>query len=286
MCLADYGQELDPRSYSVLPKGLNAAALGLSYSTGNVITDFTSPIQNLDIQTYIVSAAYFRTFSIFNKLSRIAIALPYGYLDGTAKAFGIDTSASRNGFADAKIKFGINLLGSPVLEPKDFSKFQEHTVLGVSVVFSVPIGQYFPEKLINLGYNRWGFKPEIGFSQRAKRLYYEIYSGVWIFTTNDQYLKTGKLHQEPLLSFQSHIDYAFKHGRYIAFNAGFTEGGQTSLNEIDRNDQQTNWRLGLTFSTPVFNKHQSIKLLLNTGIATKAGQNYTAITLFYQYTWF
>jgi hypothetical protein len=281
-----FGQDLEPRSYAVVPKGLNAMALGLTYSGGNVISDFTSPIQNLDIHTYILSLGYVRTFSLFNKLARVAAIFPYGFLNGTAKAYGIDTSGSRTGFADAKIKFGLNLLGSPVMSPKDFQKFQEHTVLGVSIAFSIPIGQYYPAKLINLGSNRWGFKPEIGFSRRVNRLFYEAYAGIWFFTNNTEFLKNSTLSQKGLLSFQGHVDYTFKHGRYIALNGGFTDGGQTSLDGIERNDEQANWRLGATFSTPIFNVHQSIKLMFNTGIAIKAGQNYTAVTLVYQYAWF
>jgi hypothetical protein len=55
---------------------------------------------------------------------------------------------------------------------------------------------------------------------------------------------------------------------------------------MEQHDEDQNWRLGATFSAPIFNKHQSIKALVNTGIATKAGQNYTALTVVYQYSWY
>jgi len=200
--------------------------------------------------------------------------------------YGTDTAASRTGFGDARIKFGINLIGSPVIEPKDFQKFTEHTVLGASIVISVPIGQYYNTKLINIGSNRWGIKPEIGFSHRQGRLFYEGYAGVWFFTENNQYYNHSTLNQKPLFSFQAHVDYTFKHGKYVALNGGFADGGETSLNDMDRHDDQQNWRIGGTFSTPIFNRHQSIKFMINTGLATRAGQNYTAVTLAYQYAWF
>jgi hypothetical protein len=78
----------------------------------------------------------------------------------------------------------------------------------------------------------------------------------------------------------------FKHGKYIALNGGFASGGETILNGMDRFDDQENWRIGATFSTPVFNRHQSVKFMINTRVATRAGQNYTAVTLAYQYNWF
>jgi hypothetical protein len=281
-----HGQDLEARSYSVVPKGMHAAAISYTFSKGNVISDFTSPVQNLDITTSIINIGYVQTFAFFNKLARVQVGLPYGFLDGTAKVFGSDTSGTRNGFYDAKIKFGMNLLGSPVLTPKEFRLFQERTVLGASIVISVPVGQYFPDKLINLGSNRWGFKPEIGFSHREGRLYYEFYTGIWMFTNNNAYFKNNnQLKENPLFSFQAHIDYVFKSKMWVALNGGFAEGGQTTLNGTERDDAQRNWRLGGTFSFP-FNAHQSIKTMVNTGVATRAGQNYTAITLVYQYIWF
>src|SRR5450432_4597612 len=281
-----HAQEMEPRSYAVVPNGLHAMALSFTYSSGNVVTEGSSPVQDLDVTNKVFNLGYVQTFTFFKKLARVSASLPFGFLDGSAKFHGLDTAGSRTGFYDGRIKFGVNLFGSPVLSPRDFQKFQEHTVFGVSMVISVPVGQYFPSKLINLGSNRWGFKPEIGVSRREGRLFYEAYGGVWIFTSNDVYLKSSTLDEKVLLSFQAHVDYTFKHGKYVALNGGFADGGETSINGVEKNDEQQNWRIGATFSTPIFNKHQSVKALINTGIATRAGQNYTAITLVYQYSWF
>jgi hypothetical protein len=281
-----FAQEMEPRSYSVVPVGLHAAQLSYTFSGGDVVSGLNSPLQNLNINASIISLGYVQTFSLFRKLGRIAVGVPYAFLNGTARVVGVDTAASRNGFGDGRIKLGVNLIGTPVLEPKDFQKFQEHTVLGVSVVFSVPIGQYFSDKLINIGSNRWGIKPEIGVSHREGRLFYEGYAGVWFYTENNQYFNKSTLSQKALFSFQAHVDYTFKHGKYVALNGGFASGGETILNGVNRFDDQENWRIGATFSTPVFNRHQSVKFMINTGVATRAGQNYTAVTLAYQYNWF
>jgi hypothetical protein len=281
-----YAQEMDPRSYSVIPVSLHAAQVSYTFSGGDVVSGLNSPVQNLNINASIISLGYVQTFSLFKKLGRIAIGMPYAFLNGTAKVVGVDTAATRNGFGDGRIKFGVNLIGSPVLQPKDFKKFQEDFVLGASVVVSVPIGQYFSDKLINIGSNRWGFKPEVGASFRHARFYYEAYAGVWFFTTNAQYYNKSTLNQKALFSFQGHMDYTFKHGRYMALNGGFADGGGTSLNGVNRPDEQNNWRIGVTFASPVFDVHQSIKFMINTGLETRSGQNYTAVTLAYQYNWF
>ncbi len=87
----------------------------------------------------------------FLKNNTVSASIPFGFLNGSANFQGTDTSGSRTGFYDGRIKFGVNLFGSPALAPQDFQKFQEHTVFGASVVISVPLGQYYPSKLINLG---------------------------------------------------------------------------------------------------------------------------------------
>ena len=279
-------QELEARSYAVVPTGLHAMALSYTFSSGNVITPGSSPIQNLDVTNNVFNLAYVQTFTIFKKLARVSASIPYGFLNGTGKFQGLDTTGSRTGFYDGRIKFGVNLIGSPALPPKDFQKFQEHTVFGASVVISVPVGQYFPSKLINLGANRWGFKPELGVSHREGRLFYEIYTGVWMYTENTDFFKSYVQKESVLFTLQAHIDYTFQHGKYVALNGGLARGGETSLNGMEQNDDDRNWRLGATFSTPIFNNHQSVKAMINTGIETRAGQNYTALTVIYQYSWY
>ena len=281
-----WAQELEPRSYAVVPTGLHAMALSFTHSTGNVVTEGSSPVQDLDVTNNVFNLGYVQTFTFFDKLARVAVSMPFGFLNGTAKFQGLDTAGSRTGFYDGRIKFGVNLIGSPALQPKDFQKFQEHTVFGASMVISVPIGQYYPSKLINLGSNRWGFKPELGLSHREGRLFYEIYTGVWMYTENSDYFKSYRQKENVLFTFQAHVDYTFKHGKYLALNGGFADGGETTLNGREQNDEEQNWRLGATFSTPVFNRHQSIKAMVNTGLATKAGQNFTALTVVYQYSWY
>ena len=103
---------------------------------------------------------------------------------------------------------------------------------------------------------------------------------------NTNYFKSYLQKEDLLFTLVAHVDYTFKHGKYLALNGGYADGGESSLNGIKQNDEEQNWRLGATFSTPIFNKHQSVKVLVNTGIATKAGQNFTALTVVYQYSWY
>ncbi len=278
-------QEIEPRFYANIPMGFNALALAYTYSTGDIVTDASSPIKDLEISSSTPVLGYVRTFSILKCLSRIQVSIPYTFLSGNARLRGMDTSGTRSGFSDARIRFGINFYGSPSLSPADFAKYKQGRIIGSSLVISVPVGQYYPDKLINLGSNRWGFKPEIGISNNFSRFFVEAYAGVWFYTKNNEYIKTNTLSQNPLLSFQFHISYLFPNFMWIALNSNYSNGGQTSLNGESNNDYQNNVRIGVTYSTPI-TKNLSAKLQYHAAAETRSGGNYKIAALTLQYTWF
>jgi hypothetical protein len=125
----------------------------------------------------------------------------------------------------------------------------------------------------------------VGFSRRSGSFYFETYAGIWFFTPNHQFLKTELLEQAPLFSFQAHISHIFPRKNWIAINGGYADGGQATVNGSGLNNIQKNWRLGGTYSMPL-NKHSSIRALVNTGVATRAGGDFTSFTLSYSYGWF
>jgi hypothetical protein len=279
------GQDLDPRRYASLPKAMNALALVYGISHGNVVSDPTLPIADFSITAQTVGLAYVRTFGLLGKLSRVVVAVPYTFLSGNLTVNGHDTSGVRSGFADAQIRFGMNLTGSPALDKKQFAQYEQRTIFGASIVMSVPTGQYYKDKYINLGNNRWGFKPEIGVSKRFKHIYVEAYTGVWFFTANNEYLGDKIRRQNPIFSIQAHGCYYFKNQMWVSVNATLFEGGETYVGNMEAGVSFDNCRLGATWSFPIA-KGQSIKLQLNAGAFATRGYNYSALSLTYQFVFF
>ena len=54
-----------------------------------------------------------------------------------------------------------------------------------------PWGQYSSAQLVNLGYNRWAVKPEIGVTRTIRRWTLEAAAGVWLFTTTAPTIRAG-----------------------------------------------------------------------------------------------
>lgn len=280
-----YSQELEPRNYSVIPKDVKGLAFGYSLSSGSIVTDATSPLSDFDVISHSVSAGAFRSFGIFGKLARVQFSIPFVYMSGDLKVNGKDTTGTRTGFADSRFRIGVNIFGSPALSPIEYQKFKEETVLGASVVVSIPTGQYDNNKLINLGSNRWGFKPEIGFSYGYNRFYFEVYSGVWFFTANNEFFKTNTMEQDPILSLQAHTIYVFPSGIWLGLDGSYFYGGKSLINGSYQNDLMNNSRLGGVLGYPI-NVNHSLKIQAHTGLTTFTGSSYTVFTLLYQYIWF
>jgi hypothetical protein len=275
-------QELEPRSYADLPKNLSVMAVQAGTLAGNVVSDAALPIKNLDVTTYLASLGYVRTFGIGRKLARISVGLPFAAISGTAQFKGRDTAAARSGFGDARIRFAINLIGSPALNMKEFAGYKQNVVVGLSLITSVPIGLYYPSKLINIGSNRWGFKPEAGISKRFKQIYVEAYTGIWFYTNNTDYLSGHTLSQKPVGSFQAHGVYYFKNEMWLSVDGNWFTGGRVSVNDVPNGLNFDNWRVGGAWSVPV-GKGQTVRLQFHGGAFTNNGYNYTSISVAYQY---
>ena len=93
-------------------------------------------------------------------------------------------TVGRSGFADASLQLNVNLLGGPALTPAEFSRRTPETTVGASLAVSLPVGQYDSSRFINIGTNRWAFKPQIGVSQPIGHWYLECFGGVWLFAEN------------------------------------------------------------------------------------------------------
>jgi len=281
-CVPIHSQDLEPRAYANVPKGIHVLAVGYGYNKGNVLTDPSLPIEDFKINTHILAVNYIHSFSLAKKLARVQVSLPMADMQGSLIQNGELVTGSRTGFADMHIRFGVNLTGSPALDRKEFRQYQQKTIFGVSLVTSVPTGLYYSDKKINLGNNRWGFKPEIGVSKRFKHVYAEAYLGAWIYTNNTEYLTNKVLKQKPTISLQAHASYYFKNLMWVGINTNWYEVGATTIDGVPSGTLLDDWRVGTTFSVPV-SKSQSIRLQYHTGLLSNLGLNYDSLTLAYQF---
>ncbi|MGH7494316.1 MAG: transporter [bacterium] len=277
-------QELEPRAYSNAPVGMNFVAATYGFSRGNILVDASLPVEDFRVTAHGVGTAYVRALNFFGMHAKVQALVPFTWLAGDLKIAGRDTSGTRTGFADARVRVAVNFIGAPALALREFRNYQQKTIAGASLVIAIPIGQYDESKRVNLGSNRWAFKPELGVSQRMGKWYLETFGGIWLFMDNTEYLNTSTLEQRPLFTVQGHVSYVFKPGLWLSVNGGYADGGETLVGGSFKNDFQKNWRIGTTFSLPIGRQH-ALKALFNTGAATRSGSDFDAFVVAYQYSW-
>ena len=204
--------DIEPRSYANIPVGINFLLAGYSYMKGNVAFAPTLPIENAKLETHSSVFAYVRSLDIWGKSGKLDIIIPEAWLSGQAELNGQQRDRQIGGFADPMFRFYVNLYGAPALSMKEFAKYQQDTIVGVSLAVTAPGGQYDPSKLVNIGTNRWSIKPEIGLSKAWGPLTAEAAAGVFVFTDNNQPFHGNTLEQAPIYNLQGHLIYNFTQG--------------------------------------------------------------------------
>ncbi|MHC1777971.1 MAG: transporter [Lentimicrobium sp.] len=277
-------QELEPRSYSNIPVGLNFVLAGYAYSGGGVLFDPAVPIENANIKIHGSLLAYARSIKVGQMSGKVDFILPYAWLSGTAGFQGEAVSREISGVADPRIRMTVNFVGAPALPLSGFKNYKQDLVIGASLQVYMPASQYDPERLVNIGTNRFTFKPELGISKTYGRLFFELAGGAAFYTVNNNFYNGKTRSQAPIGSIQGHVVYAFRGGIWAALDGNYYWGGKTTLDGVEGNDLQKNSRFGFTFALPV-NIHHSLKFNFSTGVSTRTGSDFNLAGLVWQYRW-
>jgi len=104
-----------------------------------------------------------------------------------------------------------------------------------------------------------------------------------MYTANNNFQGRTRT-QSPIYNSQFHISYDIKPRMWLAFDANFFRGGQTSIDSVKREDRQSNSRIGVTFSVPV-TRRQALKWSYADGAITRIGGDFRTVSFGYQYLW-
>jgi hypothetical protein len=157
-------------------------------------------------------------------------------------------------------------------------------MIGASLSVIAPTGEYDSSKLINIGTNRWAFKPEIGVVHVMGRWALDAYVGGSFFTDNTDFYGGSTREQDPIFSTQLHVRYLFKPGLWGAVDGNFWRGGQSTVDGSANDDEQRNSRVGLTLSKSLGRSH-SLRVAASRGAITRIGGDFTSIGVSYGYSW-
>jgi hypothetical protein len=277
-------QDIEPRQYSNTPIGVNFLVSGYSYTQGGLAFDGSLPLTNPHLETNSGVLGFARSLDLWGHSGKIDAGVPYTWLSGSADYVDQALQRTVNGFGDPVFRLSVNLYGAPALQMKDFAAYHQDLIVGAALQVSVPWGQYDDSRLVNIGTNRWFFKPSVGASKAIGPWILEATVAATLFTDNTDFFGGNRRAQDPLYSMQGHLIRSFRAGMWGALDATYFWGGSTSINGTARNDLERNWRVGATFTMPL-NVRNSIKLAASDGVSARTGNNYSQVGVYWQYRW-
>lgn len=279
-------QELEPRRWTHLPTGLNFAATGYAFTDGNVFLDPAVLIEDAQAEVHTVPFGYIRTFGLFGRSARVDVVAPFsnGYWEGTIN--GAFASTRRQGFGDPKIRLALNLTGSPAQSVSEFRPQPSNSIIGGALELTVPIGEYYADRLVNLGSNRWVLRPQLGIVHTRGAWTYEATASGWFYGDNDDYQAPGrKLEQDPLYAFQLHLIRTFRPGLWASVSAAYGTGARAIVEGVRNPNEQSNVLWAASVGLPI-DKRQGVKLALQVGRKTgDIGVDYERFIVAYSLMW-
>lgn len=234
------------RIFGAAPVGLNVLAIdALSIQDGNFSFDpnLVTPLAKFD--TSVATLQYFRTLQVGGRYAAL-----FGILRGgttTRKLpFGMQTDSSK-GLTDPFVGALINLKGLPAKSREEFANFTPGTMIHLLLGASLPLGEYDPKSVINLGSNRYSFRIGLPITHTmawglGSRTTWETTPSVVFFTENHD----KNLQQDPMFNLESHLTRDLTQRLWGAIGILYSVGGATTVNGQPRSGRQR--FLGLTLT--------------------------------------
>ena len=277
-------QEAEPRSYTNTPVGLNFLISGYVYSEGKIAFDPDTAIADAKFHSDAGVLAYVRSFDVWGQSAKFDVIVPASSFAAQGFLNGQPREREMSGLGDPRFRVSVNLFGAPALSAKDFASYRQDLIVGVSLQVSAPLGQYDDSKLLNLGSNRWSFRPELGISKAWGPWTFEVAPSVTFFSDNTDFFGGNTFSQSPIYAVQGHILYTFQAGIWVALDGIYFAGGRSALNGVKSDNEQANTRAGFTVALPI-DRQNSLKLSASTGITTRTGSELSAVGIAWQYRW-
>lgn len=257
LLLAATAQSQSVRDFQLIPKNINSFRAYYIYGTSNTFIDLgipfvQDPSLDVNVDINIGALTYNRSFNVGGQLAFLQLIYPYGFVNATVQSANRTFEQKSDGTADPMLGIGTSITGAPALTVKEFLKYKPETYLRWAFYTTFPIGKYDENMYVNLGANRWVFRPMMIFGQPFGKSWIEAYTWARFFTENDKYSK-GKstLEQNPQFGIDLHYSYTVNKMLWFAIDGLYNTGGQTKVDGVKQSDYKNNYTLGATVNLTV-----------------------------------
>jgi len=278
-------QFTDPRNYENTPVGINQLELSYTHVHANASIDTSLIVAGAKLNLDQGIIDYTRYFGLVRRMAWVEATVPFADLDGSVSGTAVHGSTA--GAGDSSYQVAMLLKGGPALNVAQFEGYKPVTTLGVSLTMTAPTGAYHANKILNLGSNRWSFKPEIALSHPfgpGQKWEVDAYGNAYFYTGNTSYHGTQILRQEPLPGLEGHLSYSFTDSLWASLDTRYSFHGITSVNGISQNNPEQNFILGSEISISV-SRRNSFLFEFAKALVHQNGPALVGFSVRYDYTW-
>ena len=280
-----FAQFTDPHTYDNTAVGTNQLELSYTHVRANASIDTSLIVAGakLDIDQGIVD--YSRYFGFCHHTMWAEASLPIAGLGGSVS--GTTISGSVTGTGDSSYVLGALLKGGPALNGEQFENYKPAATLGVSLTVTAPTGTYNPNKILNLGSDRWSFKPEVGLAHpfgASRKWEVEGYVKAYFYTDNTSYHGKEILRQESLPGIEGHLSYSLNDRVWASVDSRYSFRGRTFVNGADQGNGQQNFILGSEVNLSL-NSRNALVFEFAKALVHQNGPAVTGFSVKYDYTW-
>jgi hypothetical protein len=280
-----YAQFTDPRTYDNTPVGVNQLKLAYAHAHSNASIDTSLIVAGAEFNLNGGTIDYTRYFSFVHRLAWVEAIVPLAGLDGSVT--GTNIHGSTTGTGDSSYELATLLKGGPALSVAQFANYKPTTTVGVSLTITAPTGLYNADKLLNLGSNRWSFKPEIAVTHPfgpKQKWEVDTHANAYFYTDNTSYHGVEVLRQQALPGLEGHISYSFTSSLWASLDTRYSFRGDTFVNGMNQNNSQQDFTLGSEVNVSL-NAQNSLVFEFAKGLVHQNGPAYIGFAVKYIYSW-
>jgi hypothetical protein len=278
-------QFTDPRNYDNTPIGINQLELNYAYAHANASIDASLIVTggNLDLNQGTIDYTHY--FGFLHRLMWFEAAVPIAGLGGSVSGTTIQGSAT--GVGDSSYQVAMLFKGGPALTVAEFQNYRPTRTFGGSFTITAPTGLYDSNKILNLGSNRWSFKPEIAFTRpfgAGQHWEFNAYANATFYTENTSYHGKQILGQDPIPGFEGHVSYSFSESIWASVDTRYSSRGTTFLNNLNQSNRQQNFILGSEMGISL-SPRNSLLLEFAKAVVHHNGPALVGFSVRYEYIW-
>lgn len=280
------------RAYHLRPEGSSDISLTMTLLHAQGTIDLGGPVESTDLDVSVLTPNYRHTFDVLGNVGAVLIGLPMGNVsfESSAGTIDVDTGVAHG---DLVVGGALGLVGAPSLSLMEYVQHKPGFQAMVAAKLFAPTGDYDPDRMVNLGQNRWTFEASLPISYvlgdtmiDPELMTFEIRPVVQIFGDNDDPfsgLGADVTSQDPIFGVEGHITRNFGNSVWAAIDGYYETGGETFRDGVAQGDGLETFALGATLGlvlSPSLAMRLSYRELVYSNMPDSSGRTLEATAAF------